>query len=174
MSNALRISRLLLVLLAACAASPPAKAPIPEALVPAGQVARERLAAQGVQIYECRASQDAAAKAQWTFVAPEAALFDGAGRRVGKHFAGPRWEADDGSRIVGTVKARADAPQAGAIPWLLLTANAEGSAGRFSKMTSVQRINTVGGVAPQAPCDAATLGSSVRVPYTADYILLSP
>jgi len=73
---------------------------------------------------------------------------------------------DDGSIVRGKVKERADAPIAGAIPWLLLTAKSEGTAGEISKVTSVQRVNTVGGVAPTGDC---TAGEESRVPFRADF-----
>ena len=75
--------------------------------------------------------------------------------RIGRHYAGPHWEALDGSKIAGTVKERADAPLADAIPWLLLTAKSVGPEGSFSKVTSIQRVNTVGGVAPTTGCSEA-------------------
>jgi hypothetical protein len=129
-------------------------------------------AAKGVQIYECRASKDAGT-ADWVFVAPEAELFDTSGRKIGKHYAGPRWESSDGSTIAGTQKERIDAPQAGAIPWLLLTAKSVGPEGSFSKVTSVQRVSTVGGAAPKAGCSSASVGQVARMPYTADYYFLA-
>jgi hypothetical protein len=70
---------------------------------------------------------------------------------------------------VGTVKERADAPQADAIPWLLLTAKSVGAPGSFGKVTSIQRVNTVGGVAPKVACSQNSLGANARVTYTADY-----
>jgi len=127
--------------------------------------------AKGVQIYECRSGKDGSY--QWAFVAPEAELFDTRGRPIGRHYAGPHWEAADGSRIVGALKARADAPAAGAIPWLLLGAKSAGPEGAFSKVTSVQRVNTTGGTAPDSGCSPAAAGMPVRVPYTADYYFFS-
>jgi hypothetical protein len=119
------------------------------------------LSARGVQIYECR-------KQAWTFLAPEAELRDPQGRIVGTHGAGPFWQLNDGSRIVGRVKARADAPGGRDIPWLLLTAQAEGSAtGSLSGISHVQRLNTRGGLAPAGDCVDR---ESVRIPYTADYL----
>ena len=147
---------------------------LPAALVAPNERHVERIAAAGVQVYECRAKPGAAGAFEWAFVAPEALLRDGNGAAVGRHYAGPHWEAPDGSRIVGSVKARADAPQANAIPWLLLATQSVGGAGRFAGVTSVQRINTVGGTAPARGCDAATVGTVERVPYTADYVLLAP
>jgi hypothetical protein len=125
--------------------------------------------ASGVQIYECRASAQKAGAYEWAFVAPEAELFNTRGERIGRHYAGPHWEALDGSRIVGTLKERADAPAAGAIPWLLLAAKSAGPEGSFKNVTSIQRVNTVGGTAPQAGCSAATAGTPARISYTADY-----
>jgi hypothetical protein len=71
------------------------------------------------------------------------------------------------------VKTRAGAPAADAIPWLLLTARSVGGAGSFAKVTSIQRINTVGGIAPASGCDVHTLGRTARVPYSADYVLFA-
>ena len=56
-----------------------------------------------------------------------------------------------------------------AIPWLLLAAKSVGSEGSFSKVTSVQRVNTVGGLAPKAGCSQAAVGTPARIGYTADY-----
>jgi hypothetical protein len=123
--------------------------------------------AKGVQIYECRARKEGGY--EWAFVAPEAELFDTRGNRIGKHYAGPHWESNDGSKIVAKLKDRADAPAAGAIPWLLLTSKSAGPEGSFSKVTSIQRVNTVGGVAPAGGCSQAEAGKPARVNYTADY-----
>ena len=167
------ITAFLLVLLVAACASPPAPTfmvPVPEKLKPG---ANESLAmivpAKGVQLYECRARTGQVGGYEWAFVAPEADLFDARGTRTGRHYAGPHWESTDGSKIVGTVKERADAPVADAIPWLLLAAKSVGPEGSFSKVTSIQRVNTVGGVAPKTDCSQATAGTPARVNYTADY-----
>jgi Protein of unknown function (DUF3455) len=158
-------------LLAGCASAPTAPT-VPDNLKPGAQ---ERVAfirhARGVQIYRCDAADGGAFK--WIFVAPEAQLFDGAASQavLGTHGAGPFWQGNDGSRVVGKVKARADAANAADIPWLLLTTTAEGPSGQMSTVKSVQRINTVGGTAPAAGCAATTdVGKQLRVPYTADYV----
>jgi hypothetical protein len=172
--NATPIAACLCLLLAACASQPPAAAGAPDALKPdAAQAPLETLAARGVQIYECRTSKDNPQAAQWVFVAPEANLYDAQGRLIGKHYAGPHWESNDGSKVVGSVKAKADAPQTGAIPWLLLATRSDGPSGDFAKVTSVQRLNTVGGIAPANGCTTATVGQGARVPYSADYVLFS-
>ena len=131
----------------------------------------DRVAARGVQIYECRPDASVPEGAKWVFVAPQAELFDTQGARHGAHYAGPHWEAADGSKIVGKLEARAEAPQAGAIPWLLLSARSVGQPGRFAAVTSVQRVHTSGGLAPARRCEAASVGTTDRVPYTAEYLL---
>ncbi|MFO1304877.1 MAG: DUF3455 domain-containing protein [Burkholderiales bacterium] len=142
---------------------------VPAILEPPG---RERLAmtvhADGVQVYECRARKDGAGF-EWTFVAPEATLTDTAGKRTGIHGAGPYWQWNDGSRVIGTVKARADAPAPGAIPWLLLSTTNGGPEGALSKVSSIQRVNTEGGVAPADGCGPGTRSALARVAYSADY-----
>jgi hypothetical protein len=156
-----------LALLGACASAPaPVTLPPALALVP-GEVHVATLPARGVQVYECRAG---AAGAAWTFVAPEAELFEQDGRPAGRHGAGPFWQSPDGSRVEATVAARADAPQPGAIPWLLLAARSTGGEGRFAAVTHIRRINTAGGAAPATGCDAGTVGQQVRMSYTADYL----
>lgn len=133
----------------------------------------ERLAywvpARGVQIYECGLRAETPGY-EWTFVAPDAELFDAFNTVIGRHGAGPYWQSSDGSRVVGAAKARVDAPVAGAIPWLLLTAKSTGALGRFSQVSTIQRVNTVGGVAPATGCSEPTRGQTVRVPYSADYV----
>jgi len=148
-----------LLLLAGCART----VAVPESLKPAANESLLRIVpAKGVQIYECR-------EGSWAFVAPEADLYDSPGGQViGRHYAGPTWAAvADGSRVVGTVKSRADAPVAGAIPWLLLDAKSAGGKGDFSDVTSIQRVATRGGVAPAGGCSQP--GMQARVAYTADY-----
>jgi len=155
-------------LLSACASTRPTA--VPDALkVGANESLALIAAAKGVQIYECRAGKEAGAPDEWAFVAPEADLFDARGNPIGKHGAGPYWQALDGSRTLGTAKARADAPNADAIPWLLLTARPAGPTGTFSPVTSVQRVNTVGGKAPAIGCSRSNYGATARVPYSADY-----
>jgi hypothetical protein len=163
----------LVALVAGCASSPaPEAVKVPEALNPgAGEKLALVVPAKGDQIYECRARKDGpatqAAALEWAFVAPEAELYDGAGKKIGRHYAGPHWEAADGSRLVGAVKQRADAQSAKDIPWLLLGAKSVGKDGAFSRVTSIQRVATVGGVAPTGGC--TLVGQQTRVPYTADY-----
>jgi hypothetical protein len=39
----------------------------------------------------------------------------------------------------------------------------------FAGVTSIQRVNTTGGVAPPGGCSAANAGAESRVPFTAQY-----
>jgi Cu/Zn superoxide dismutase len=125
--------------------------------------------AVGVQIYECRKAEPSGWV--WAFVAPRADLLNATQQVVGSHGAGPFWQHNDGSRIVGTVVDRADAPTPGAIPLLLLRTTPTEGRGKFTSVTSIQRLKTVGGVAPTTGCStAADAAKRAEVPYTADYV----
>jgi uncharacterized protein DUF3455 len=122
--------------------------------------------ADGVQIYICKAKES---RFEWSFVAPEANLFDRNGRQICSHFAGPTWKLDDRSAVVGEVIAKADAPEPGAIPWLLLSAKShEGSSG-LSEVAFIRRAETKGGVAPRTGCDASHVSQQARMRYSATY-----
>ena len=125
--------------------------------------------ATGVQIYECNASKDEPTRFEWIFKAPEADLFDKTGNKIGKHYAGPTWESNDGSKVVGEVKAKDNGPDPNAIPWLLLSAKSTSGTGVFSQVKSIQRVNTVGGKAPTETCSQAQAGKVTRVSYKATY-----
>jgi Protein of unknown function (DUF3455) len=163
------------LLLAACASSPSMNTSmvLKDIAVPAAikTADTEKLAfvwaATGTQNYECKAN--AAGALAWTFIAPEAQLLADK-VNVGTHGAGPFWMALDGSKTIGTVKARADAPSNKDIPWLLLTAKSSGAPGKLANITSIQRINTVGGIAATTGCaTAADAGKQSKIAYTADY-----
>jgi len=161
----------LVAAIAGCTTPPVAPAPaVPDTLKPSrAEVLSLEIAATGVQIYECAAATGAPRRYEWVFRAPEADLFDRAGRRIGTHYAGPTWELADGSRVMGEVKARNDAPRPGAIPWLLLQAKSATGNGALTRTTSIQRVDTVGGVTPAEPCSEAQAGKVARVAYEATY-----
>lgn len=125
--------------------------------------------ANGVQIYACSATPDGP---KWRLVAPRANLYTDGGALIGTHFAGPTWEAKDGSYVKAT---RVDGVTVDptAIPWLLLKASttAAGPDGdRLAHTSYIQRINTTGGLEPAAAeCTADTIGAEREIPYTADY-----
>src|ERR1700731_2502335 len=76
----------------------------------------------------------------------------------------PGWELLDGSGI--TAKAVANAPGAteNDIPWLKLEVNSHKGAGQLDSVTTVQRINTKGGVL-KGSCDRER---GEGMPYEAD------
>jgi len=127
--------------------------------------------AKGDQLYTCKGHD---AQFTWTLKGPDAQLFDKDGKAFGKHFAGPSWEANDGSRVTGKAVANAPALEANSIPWLLVTVISHDGSGVLSRATSIQRVNTHGGQAPAASCDASHVGQEVRVAYSADYRFYNP
>jgi hypothetical protein len=127
--------------------------------------------AKGDQVYSCKVD---GAQVGWTLKAPEAQLFDKDGKAFGKHFAGPSWEASDGSRVVGKAAANVASPDAESIPWLLVKVVSHAGEGVLARVTSIQRINTKGGKAPASGCDAGHAGQEVRVAYSADYLFFAP
>jgi len=161
----------LIVLLAGCATSAaPSADDIPASLrVSATDLSTRRLHATGVQVYQCRADKDDAAHVEWQLKEPAADLFDKTGRKIGRHYAGPTWEADDGSKVTGELVARVSSPDPNAVAWLLLSAKSTSGNGIFQGVRFIQRLHTAGGNAPADGCRQASAGSEVRVPYSADY-----
>jgi hypothetical protein len=153
-------------------AQPEAPRVPPNLAVPSDQVLIRVAFATGVQIYECKAADDKGP--QWTLRGPEAELVDASGARLGRHYAGPTWEGTDGSTVVADVASRADSPQPGAIPWLLLRARAHSGDGIFGGALQVQRIDTVGGQPPAGGCASGDTGHEARVPYKATYYFYGP
>lgn len=162
----------LVALLTSCANSPATKKmdDIPESLrVPITAVLTQQAQAVGVQIYRCGADKNDAAHLEWLLKEPEADLFDRAGNRIGKHYAGPTWEAKDGSKVTGEVVARGNSPDPNAVAWLLLSAKSTSGTGIFGGVRFIQRLHTVGGHAPSDGCNQAAVGREARVPYSAEY-----
>lgn len=127
------------------------------------------LQASGVQIYQCKRAADG--RLLWTFSAPEATLKDGTGQLVVKHYAGPTWEAPDGSKITGKVLRQApNTREPDSIPLLLLQATSTGGPGVLAGTRYVQRLNTQGGQALPQACTQE--GQENRMPYRADYAFL--
>ena len=141
-------------------------ADVPAALTPLpDQTLKMVFAGIGVQIYICNAT---ATGFGWTFVAPQANLLREDGSLVGTHFIGPTWQGNDGSSVKGTKVASVTVDPT-SIPWLLLAGTPSGD-GRFADVTAIQRLSTVGGIAPATPCDATKLGTIAQVPYSAEYV----
>ncbi len=140
--------------------------PLPTAIAAPGEAVVLKLHAVGLQYYDCKPGADG--KLAWTFNSPQATLTTG-DKIAGYHGEGPSWELTDGSGI--TAKAVGNAPGAGAndVPWLKLEVSSHKGSGQLSDVTTVQRINTVGGVLKGA-CDNEKLGRGM--PYAADYVFL--
>ena len=136
---------------------------VPSAIqVPAGNRVYLVVHAVGTQNYTCTGS------GTWGAAVPQADLFDKNGHQVGIHFAGPTWQLNDGSSVLGS-KVAGVTVSADAIPWLLVKAvsTSSGTDGdRLTVTTYIQRVHTTGGLAPAGACDP---GATASVPYTADY-----
>ena len=130
--------------------------------VPEGNKPLYRTYAIGVQIYRWNGTA-------WDFVAPDANLYANAGYngKVGTHYAGPTWESNSGSVVVG-VRVGGINVDPTAVDWLLLRAGDTDGPGIFNRTTFIHRVNTVGGRAP-AVATASDLGKELRIPYTAEY-----
>jgi Protein of unknown function (DUF3455) len=128
-----------------------------------------KVSAKGVQIYQCKPRANNPNQFEWNLKAPQADLFDIKGQKIGTHYKGPTWEANDGSKVVGEVKSKADSPNKNAIPWLLLSSKSNQGNGIFSNVKYIQRVDTVGGKAPLKGCARTNIGAEVSVNYTSDY-----
>jgi Protein of unknown function (DUF3455) len=153
-------------LLVAPALSSTAFAQMPAPIAAPGETVVATLHAQGAQVYDCKAGSDG--KLAWAFRGPIATLLLD-GKTVGRHYAGPTWEHVDGSAVVAKVAGRAPGATPKDIPWLKLEVTERRGNGVLSGVTTIQRINTQGGVAEGA-CEKA--GSFFSAPYATDYVFL--
>ena len=145
-----------------------ASAEVPAAIAAPGETIVATFHAEGAQIYDCRANSGG--KLVWQVREPIATLLLD-GKTVGRHYAGPKWELADGSLVQGKVVGIAPGSTGDDIPWLKLEVAMRAGNGTLSPVTTVQRINTGGGMA-QGPCDKP--GAFLSVPYHADYVFLRP
>lgn len=157
--------------IAGCAATPSVPGPL---RLPADQVLIKQLHGAGAQVYECQPAKNDPAQFEWVFRGPEASLLSKGGRIVGKHYAGPTWEAADRSRVVAEAVGSSPSLKPNSIPWLLLKATATAGNGLFAHVQFIQRINTAGGRVPAAGCRREQAGQQLRAAYTADYLFYGP
>jgi hypothetical protein len=137
---------------------------------PADHTAAFTLSAMGDLSYECKAVADKPGTYAWTFAGPNATLWDAGKKEAGRYYAGPTWESADGSKVTGTQLAVAPGA-AGAIPLQLVQVTTATGEGVMAGVTYVQRLKTVGGIAPTTPaCAAGNVGAKTTVPYSADYV----
>jgi hypothetical protein len=141
-------------------------AQVPPAIAAPGETVVASFHAEGAQVYECKAGNDG--KLVWVFREPIATLILD-GKTIGRHYAGPTWEHADGSAVIGKVSGNAPGATEGDIAWLKLDVAGRRGSGTLADITTVQRINTKGGVMHGA-CDHA--GALTSVPYSADYVFL--
>jgi hypothetical protein len=154
---------------AACIAIPwlvtNARAETPAAIAAPGEAVVASLQAEGAQIYECKPGPSGLS---WAFREPIATLLLD-GKTVGRHYTGPNWEHIDGSAVAGKVVASVPGSAVSDIPWLKLSATTRRGRGTLSAISTIQRINTHGGV-HKGPCETA--GSYFSAPYSAVYVFL--
>jgi hypothetical protein len=167
------------LLLAACGSMGAKPAPmmmfnpasVPDAVkVPAGHKVVMETVGSGEITYECKAKANMADQFEWVFVGPKAVLKNRMGQAVGTYYGPPAtWEAKDGSKVTGTQLAVSPAA-AGNIPLQLVKANPSMGSGAMTGVSHIQRVATVGGVAPTKACGAMSVGQREIVQYQADYI----
>jgi len=186
-----KLSRLLvagLAVVGTLSAAPAARAAeVTPPAVPAGLEAPEgshavRIAhALGTQNYICLGAGLA-----WTFIGPQATLFDDEADQSMTHFLSPNpseagvaratWRHSKDTSTVWALAIASSTDPAyvapGAIPWLLLriVGSQDGPTGgaKISDTTFIQRVNTAGGTAPAGGCPST--GARVFVPYETDYV----
>jgi Protein of unknown function (DUF3455) len=166
----------------------PADPALPDKLVPEGATPYLRTHAIGTQNYVCVATGSGLA---WRFAGPQATLFPSSGfpQQATTHFLSPNpeeagmaratWQSSsDSSRVWARATQIVDDPAiigTGNIPWLLLqrvgASRGPGGGSQLSQTTWIQRVNTVGGVAPATGCsESIHAGALALVPYSTDYV----
>ena len=149
--------------------------------VPEGNRAVRIAHAVGTQNYICLLAGQ-----PWTFIGPQATLFDDESEQSMTHFLSPNpvesglaratWQhSKDTSAVWAVAVASSTDPvyvTPGAIPWLLLrivgAQDGPTGGGKIATTTFIQRVNTAGGSAPAGGCPAA--GTRAFVPYETDYV----
>lgn len=162
-----------LTTLAACSTTPSiVKAPDAPASVtaPAGNKVVMSTVGVGELTYECRAKANTSNAFEWAFIGPTAVLYDSKRNIVGKYYGGPTWESTDGSKVTGKQLAVAPSANPGAIPLQLVQANPATNNGTMQGVTYIQRLNTIGGIAPDESCSTANAGAKKQIRYQADYL----
>ena len=165
----------------------------PEIQVPEGNVVFLVGHGAGTQNYSCLpcdpSKPGCANGVAFALFTPQATLFNDQLEQVTTHFFSPNpfennkviratWQhSRDTSTVWGQVIGSSTDPnfvKPGAIAWLLVK-NVGALAGptggdKLTKTTFIQRLNTVGGVAPSLGCSSqADIGRQAFVPYKADY-----
>jgi Protein of unknown function (DUF3455) len=158
------LSRIVLALLISPLSA--SAADVRDAIAASAEAVVATIHAQGAQVYECK--PDSRGQLVWQFREPIATLLVD-GKTVGRHYGGPNRELLDGSAVVGKVAGRTPAATAQDIPLLKLEVVSQRGTGQLTGVTTIQRLNTRGGVA-EGRCEQA--GAFLSVPYSADYTFL--
>ena len=161
-----RAAALALLSLGSLASAFAAETALPDAIKAPGETVVLSVHAEGAQVYECKAGADG--KLAWAFREPIATLLLD-GKTVGRHYAGPTWEHNDGSAVGAKVASSAPGAAPNDIAWLKLSVVSQRGSGILTGVTTVQRINTQGGKLDGA-CDKA--GTTRSAPYSAEYVFL--
>jgi len=129
--------------------------------------------ATGVQVYKC--TEVLPGVFAWVFKEPIATLYsnENYNGQTGTHYAGPTWESNSGSKVVG-FRLQGATVDPDAIPWLLLGVVSSQGPGPLNGTVYIQRVNTVGGKAPATGANASTVGQEIQVDYTAEYFFYKP
>jgi len=148
----------------------------------------------GTQNYVCAPSATSITGFAFSLFTPQATLLDRDGDQLTTHFFSPNRDPRVGPPEAGTIRATwedsrdtsmvwgsiaqqssdAEFVRPDSIAWLLVkkagAAPGPNGGDRLTKTTFIQRVNTVGGLAPASGC--STFGDAGRkafVPYAADY-----
>jgi hypothetical protein len=173
-----------LLALAACAtpAPPPtANTVLPAALqVGQGEALAQVLTTRGDETYRCErikvgAPGDVAGpntQLTWVQAGSEATLVDADRQSIGTVTPGDYFVAYDGSYVKTVLNGQAQVA-ANTLTWTRYkaryNAGTRSGEGRFANVTSIQRIDTTGGLPPVYDCTLE--GSRLLVPYSATYML---
>ncbi len=144
----------------------------PAVQVPRGHKVGFELVGSGTLDYICTQTQSSPMpQFAWVVLGPSAQLRNRAGEAVGRYYGPPAtWLHADGVRVSGYQMATAP-NGADNLPLQLVKAELASGLGAFTGVTHVQRVATVGGVAPSLQCGQSNLAAKVSVPFQADYIM---
>jgi hypothetical protein len=152
--------------------------------VPAGHEAFLLGRGVGTQNYVCQPAASLG-RVAWTLFTPQATLFNDQNEQLTTHFFSPNpveggnpvrvtWEDSADTSTVWARLIASATVNPNAIAWLLLevVGTRVGPTGghALTGTTFIQRVNTVGGLAPPTGCDVLRdVGRKAFIPYTADY-----
>lgn len=159
----LQVIGLIVLVICAAGAQRAQAQDLPEPAVGAATNILMTVQATGVQIYTC--AKDSNGQLSWQFREPLATLMVD-GKTVGRHFAGPAWQLNDRSAVMGKVIAQVPGASAKDIPLLRLDVTAHQGTGELAQVVAVERLHTLGGVF-SGGCEQT--GQLHLEPYSADY-----